>query len=43
LLNRVLVQNGIIVDVLTTNAGLEDRKDITINKWVNLDIAEKVA
>ncbi|MGC9219327.1 MAG: hypothetical protein ACP5G8_08020, partial [Athalassotoga sp.] len=37
LLNKALAQKGIIVDVLTTNAGLEDRKDIPINKWVNLD------
>ena len=37
LLNKTLARKGISVSVLTTNAGLEGRKDIPINKWVNLE------
>lgn len=37
LLNKALAKRGIEVTVLTTNAGLENRKDILINKWVELE------
>ena len=37
LLNKTLARKGISVSVLTTNAGLEGREDIPINKWVNLE------
>lgn len=37
LLNKILAKKGIFVSVLTTNAGLEDRKDISVNKWINLE------
>ena len=37
LLNKTLVKKGIKVEVLTTNAGLEENKDIDINKWIFID------
>lgn len=37
LLNKALLKKGIIVDVLTTNAGIEERSDIPPNKWLNID------
>lgn len=37
LLNKTLVQRGIEVDVITSNAGIEDRKDIPLGKWVELN------
>ena len=37
LLNKALVKQGIKVTVLTTNAGLENRKDIVVNKWIDLE------
>ncbi len=36
-LNKALVKKGIKCDVYTTNAGLEDRRDIPFNAWVNND------
>ena len=36
-LNRALVNKGITVDVLTTDAGLKGRKDIVLNKWIIKD------
>lgn len=37
LLNKTLVKKGIEVDVFTTNIGLENKSDITLNKWHNID------
>ncbi len=36
-MNKALVKKGIKIDVMTTNAGLEERKDIVTNQWLNLD------
>lgn len=36
-LNKALAAKGIIVDVLTTDAGLKGREDIVLNKWINKD------
>src|SRR5208337_2940164 len=37
LLNKRLSEIGVAIDVYTTNAGLENRNDILINRWVDLD------
>jgi glycosyltransferase involved in cell wall biosynthesis len=37
LLNKHLVQKGINVSVLTTNAGLEHSQEITLNRWITQD------
>ncbi len=37
LLNKALVKDEMIVDVLTTNSGLKDRKDVLLNQWIDLD------
>ena len=37
LLNKALVKKGISVNVITTNAGLKNRADIELNKWLNYD------
>ncbi len=34
-LNVALVKKGINIDVMTTNCGLEDNKDIKTNQWIN--------
>lgn len=36
-LNKALAKKGIKVDVLTTNAGIEDGRDIERNTWTELD------
>ena len=37
LLNKALVQKEISIDVLTTDAGLENDKSILLNQWIDLD------
>lgn len=37
LLNKALVRKGIRVDVITTNAGLDGREDVSLNSWVSVD------
>lgn len=37
LLNKELIKNGVDVDVITTNAGLENSKEIKLNEWNNID------
>jgi glycosyltransferase involved in cell wall biosynthesis len=37
LLNKTLVKKGLRVDVITTDAGLEGRNDIPLNRWAFLD------
>ena len=36
LLNKALAKEQIIIDVLTTDSGLKNRKDVLLNKWVDL-------
>lgn len=34
-MDKALARKGLIVDVMTTNAGLEKRADIALNQWIN--------
>ena len=36
-INKVIAQKGHLLDVLTTNAGLNKREDVVLNRWIDLD------
>lgn len=37
LLNKALVQKGVTVDVITTNAGIDKNNNVETNKWITID------
>lgn len=34
-MDKTLAKKGLLVDIMTTNAGLENRTDIVLDKWIN--------
>ena len=37
LMHKTLIKKGLKIDVMTTNLFLEDRSDIEMNKWINVE------